>query len=176
MAGPIKIIFTIGDDFFKILEEALGRPFAEAITETFRIGGRELEQRAKADIAASGGPDTKLWVNSLVVKVFPEKGISAQPAIFLNSKPRYSNIFEEGGEIRGFPKLWLPLNTVPTESKGGSVPKAFTPRQLKAKGVNLTTLGKTKKSKFLIGTNVRTTFKPPYSEFTVSQLRRGTNA
>jgi len=174
----IKFVIDLPVNFLRELEKDLSKSFAVAMTNTFERGAEDLRARSIENIATSGGPDTKLWQKLLSVKVFPENQISGAPAIFLNLKPRYSNIFEEGGAIKGFPILWLPLPTVPRKAVGEGQPLPLTPTKLAQSGVKLTSLGTAKRGKrnpgWILGTNIRTTQTPPYSEFTTSQLASGT--
>lgn len=106
-------------------------PIADAATFTFREAGNILKFNARAAIAAGGF--SKRWQNALRVNVYPLRGTSINPAIFLYHKIQYAGVFETGAKIRGKPLLWLPLKNAP--KKIGR--KKFTPRNLSAEGVSL---------------------------------------
>ena len=92
------------------LEEVrrLNRPVAEAATKAMREAGEIAKKEGRATIAAAGF--SKRWQNTLRVDVFPSgKKISVNPAANVYHKIPYAGVFEEGAEIRGKPKLWLPL-------------------------------------------------------------------
>lgn len=91
---------------------SLEKPIAEAATAAMRDTVDEAKVAGRAEIAGGGfGPK---WQNALRGDTFPRGGkASASPAGLIYSKIGYSNIFEEGGEIVGKNKLWLPLSNVP---------------------------------------------------------------
>lgn len=70
-----------------------------------------VKRDGRADITAAGF--SKKWANALRVNLYPSKGRSMSPAVFVWHKIQYAGIFEEGGTIRGDPMLWLPLTGTP---------------------------------------------------------------
>jgi len=91
-------------------------PIAEAATHAMRDLGNELKLTLRADIAAAGF-STK-WQNALRVDLYPRRGVSASPALFVHHRIRYAGVFEQGTIIRGKPYLWIPFSNMPKKISG----------------------------------------------------------
>lgn len=117
------------------LEKAINdinRPIAQAATDAMRDAAEIAKNQGRANIAAAGF--SKRWQNALRVDVFPDKGrISLTPAALIYHNIPYADVFESGAQIRGNPKLWLPLKTTPKRIGR----KRVTPANVRERGIAL---------------------------------------
>jgi hypothetical protein len=89
----------------------LNKPIAEAATAAMKEASEIAKAEGRASIAAAGF--SKRWQNALRVDVYPERGKpSINPAFVIRHNIPYAGVFEDGAEIWGKPKLWLPLPTL----------------------------------------------------------------
>ena len=102
----------------------LQKPIAKAATETMKEVAELVKTRARANIGAAGF--SAGWQNAFRSQVFPKSGESINAAAYFWHKIPYFNVFEQGATIAGKPMLWLPLPTVPLNSRGG---RPLTPEQ-----------------------------------------------
>lgn len=124
---------------------------------------------------ANAGRFSRRWQTGLRAKRFPERRVSMGPSVYIYHKIPYADIFEQGGEIRGNPLLWIPLSSTP--KKVGRY--RMTPKNLVDKaGVNLVSI-KSKSGKPLIGAPIRvpkTRAKDDRIKVTLAALKRGDSA
>ena len=97
-------------------------PMAIAAMGAMREAAQSVKQGGRATIAAAGF--SRKWQNAFRVNLYPERGVSIDPAIFAYHKIPYAGVFETGAVIKGNPMLWLPLDKTPAKIGG----KRFTPR------------------------------------------------
>lgn len=83
------------------------RVLAKALTNVFRTGGKALQERGRAAIAA-GGFGSK-WQTTWKVNTYPKSGSSLSPKIFAFHKIGYAGEFQDPDSILGHPLLWLPI-------------------------------------------------------------------
>jgi hypothetical protein len=86
-------------------------PIAFAGTGAIRDMAASLKQRGRANIAQTGM--SKKWQNAFRVDAYPKRRISADAAALVYHKIKYADIFETGGDVRGKPRLWVPLSGMP---------------------------------------------------------------
>lgn len=102
---------------------------ADASRMAVRQAVELAQRRSKADVAASGlGPR---WVGSIKSRFYPNNGLDAAGIIY--SSIPFSVVFEQGAEIKGNPKLWIPLPTTPPKIGG----KRITPKLYAQQGGRL---------------------------------------
>jgi hypothetical protein len=118
---------------FALALEGSLRDFAAKTEKNLALGVTEGADRfsviaklaLRADVRA-GGLGEKV-ANTWQAKRYPQKGVSASPAVFLYSKaPIIVSAFEEGVTITHHDGLWLaiPTDNVPMTGKGGKRHKA----------------------------------------------------
>jgi hypothetical protein len=111
----------------RLVKSFLGveQPIARAATAAIAEAGDTVKGRVRADIAAAGF--SRNWQNAFRAQQYPKGGkISMGPAVHFFHKIPYADVFESGATIRGKPKLWLPLPSVPRGNRGN---KPLTPKQ-----------------------------------------------
>jgi len=140
----------------------------EAGTAAIKTAADIVKSGGRASIASAGfGPK---WQNTLRVDVFPKREPSANAAAWVYHKIGYAGIFEEGGQIKGQPKLWLPLKGTP--KKIGR--HRTTPERLAiGTGQKLFQIKRAGKPP-LLAANIRSTSKRAGGKVSLSALRRGT--
>jgi hypothetical protein len=167
----LRILYTTKDGVF---EEAIVSNYStieEAATAAIKTAADIVKAGGRASIAAAGfGPR---WQNTFRVDVYPEGSkASANAAAWVYHKIGYAGIFEEGGTIKGNPKLWLPLKGTP--QKYGR--HRMTPHRMELlTNKDLFTINRAGKPP-LLATNVRMTDKrAAQRKVSLSLLRRGTS-
>lgn len=110
MTSP-RFAFEILSGSFEEQAEYVEGVIADAAMGAMDAAALIVKRDGRADIAAAGF--SKKWQNALRVNLYPEKGKSMEPAVFVWHKIPYAGIFEDGGVVRGNPMLWLPLSGTP---------------------------------------------------------------
>lgn len=100
------------------------QPIARAATAAIAEAGDTVKTQVRADIAAAGF--SRNWQNAFRAQQYPKGQASMSSAVHFFHKIPYADVFESGATIRGKPKLWLPLKSVP---RGGRGNKPLTPKQ-----------------------------------------------
>jgi hypothetical protein len=156
ISGQIALAF---DSKYEVL--------ANAATLAMRETVKDAQTRARQSIRAGGPGFQSRWPNALRAKVFPERGVSAQPAGLIYIRSNYAGLFEDGGTISGSPYLWLPLKGVPKRIGF----KPLTPGRL----TGLVTIRRPGKPP-LLGIRVRATDARFQKGISLSMLQRGTES
>lgn len=120
----MRISFEFTPGQFSKAELVAEQQIARAATDAIHEAADLAKERGRAAIAA-GGFGTR-WQNALRSKVFPQSGISLNPAALVWHNIPYAGVFEEGATIPGRPLEWLPLDSVPKSSSGSRM----TPQEL----------------------------------------------
>lgn len=103
-----------------------------ALRESAAEVGKQLQARARAQIAAAGL--TGKWITGFRVYIFPRvPDPTADISIRGFHSYNIANVFERGAKVSGSPYLWIPLPSAPKRVKG----KATTAARLIAAGVRL---------------------------------------
>lgn len=122
MAGNFRLVASMLSGEWQRAMEADRRYVAAVATKTMRETGDDVKAKGRAAIA--GGGFSRRWQNALRVTVYPQRGTSIEPAVYIRHKIPYAAVFENGARISGKPLLWLPLSNV-QQRVGG---RAMTPR------------------------------------------------
>ena len=121
----LRYSYAVGDGEFATAMRDLKKPVASATTNAIAEAAASIKAQGRANIAGAGF--SRRWQNTFRTLKFPTRGReSIDAAAFIYHKIPYATIFEEGGVIRGKPRLWVPLSTS-TERLGGKhlSPKSF---------------------------------------------------
>lgn len=138
----------------------------DAATAAARTAGDIIKAGGRASIAASGF--STRWQNALRVDVYPKRGTSANPAVFIYHNIGYAGAFEEPTTIKGDPWLWLPLRHTPRKAHG----EKLDPENLELFGIKLFKMKDTNPP--LLAANVRMTDRRAATgKISLSLLRRG---
>jgi hypothetical protein len=86
---------------------------AEAASTAIKGAGEQARTDGRAEIGAAGF--SQIWEKAWQLRLYPEGKPSIGAAAFLVHKIPYANVFEEGAEIAGKPKLWLPFSSTPAK-------------------------------------------------------------
>lgn len=115
MPFRIRVDKVAGPKFGKNLAGLHDR-FEKALTAAANMAASLMQERGRADIAASGnfGGD---WVGGLHAKV-EGAGLKNMRISMYHDKPE-AEIFETGGTIEGNPLLWIPISG--TDAEGTNV-------------------------------------------------------
>lgn len=124
--GKLKLLFEFveghGEDVFGSIKD----PLAVAGTRAMGRLGADIKTQGRAEIRR-GGLSAR-WANALRVDVYPSRGVSLEPAVWVWHKIPYAGVFEEGAAVHGHPILWVPLSSMPKKLGG----KRASPRSYKA--------------------------------------------
>lgn len=106
------------EEVFRSIED----PLAVAGTAAMKRLGGDIKTQGRAEIRR-GGLSSR-WSNALRVDMYPTRGVSLEPALWIWHKIPYAGVFEKGADISGRPLLWVPLSSMPKKIGG----KRPTPR------------------------------------------------
>jgi hypothetical protein len=102
--------------------DKIPEPIEQSATDAMARVGNDIKHRGRQNIAAAGFGSR--WQNALRVNLYPRRGASINPALWIYHKIPYSEVFESGATIFGKPLLWIPLPSVPKKVQG----RKMTPR------------------------------------------------
>ena len=107
----LKYTFTPGELLASFVDG--GRPMEDALSRTMLTLSSDIKAEGRAAIIGAGLG--KRFSQTLTTKVFPPDGKSLKAALIVYSRASYSQIFEEGGEIRprSAQYLWIPFSNMP---------------------------------------------------------------
>lgn len=143
--GKLKLVLEFIEGDANEVFGSIKNPLAVTETRAMQLLGADIKTQGRAEIRR-GGLSGK-WANALRVQVYPQRGVSLEPAVWIWHKIPYAGIFEKGGEVRGKPILWVPLSSMPKKIGG----KRPSPRSL---GQHLIYVDRGSKPPLLVG-------KPP---------------
>lgn len=113
----VSVRYQADPDEFAASIEAKGKLVAEAATNAFRELGEIVKKNGRANIASAGF--SVKWQNALRITVYPERGVTTSPSVYITHNIRYARIFETGGTISGKGGLlWLPLKNIQGQYTG----------------------------------------------------------
>lgn len=162
----VRVIYQTKDGEFEEKIVANYLTIEGAATAAAHTVGDIIKAGGRASIAAAGF--SRRWQNALRVDVYPKKGVSANPAVFIYHNIGYAGAFEEPTTIKGDPWLWIPLRHTPRKVYG----KKIDPKNLALFGVNLFLMKGTNPP--LLAASVRMTDRRAATgKITLSLLRRG---
>lgn len=121
MPQSLKLVYSAVKGEFADAIAKIQRPIAKAAMGAMKDTQNFVKQTGRAKIAAAGF--SVKWQNALRVDIFPMRGTSLNPAVFVHHNIIYAGVFEEGATIGGKPLLWLPLPGTPARIGNGR----FTP-------------------------------------------------
>lgn len=170
--SELKVDVTdVGEDFLTSLK-SLSVPVAQAATGAITLAAAALKVGSRAAISAAGF-STK-WQNAYRVTVYPQKGFSIDAAAFGRFRGiDYSNIFQQGGVVRGHPMLWIALKSTPRIDRRKTHPD---PKDFLARGIKLVTMN-TNGPRPLLGATVlmsKASARKNIVKLSVNDLRKGT--
>lgn len=114
--GKLKVVFEFIKGDANEVFGSVKNPLAVTETKAMRLLGDDIKKQGRAEIRRGGLSGR--WANALRVQVYPQRGQSLEPAVWIWHKIPYAGIFEKGGVVRGKPILWVPLSSMPKKIAG----------------------------------------------------------
>ena len=122
-----KLRYSVPPNAFEEAFMGSSQKIVEAAHDAVAAAGEMAKTLARADIASSGLGQA--FVNALRVDIYPRGRKSINATAHIYHKIPYAGVFEEGATIRGKPRLWLPLKSVPQEiGRKPMTPRLFNER------------------------------------------------
>lgn len=110
----MKFKFDHSSGAFQKNMKAIDRPIGTAARAAVKEALQDALTHSKADVLSSGLGQR--WAKSFKTKFYKNDGIGAAGIVY--SRINYGVVFERGAEVKGKPKLWIPLHTTPKKIGG----------------------------------------------------------